>query len=138
MRRPFASVRSATGQIAADQSAAAVLEFAILAPLFIMLTFGVIILGWALYTMSNVNYVAERVGRILQLNPGMSAGEVSAAVSAELPHLDAENLDVAVVTDSDGAYGFARATVSYEFSVEVPLFGSYPFAYTTTVNVPKS
>jgi Flp pilus assembly protein TadG len=138
MRRPFASVRTATRQFAADQSAAAVLEFAILGPLFIVLIFGVIIFGFALYTMSNVNYVAERVGRLLQLNPGMSAAEVSEAIFAELPQLDADNLDVAVEMDSDGAYDFARATVSYEFTVEMPLLGSYPIAYSTTVNVPRS
>lgn len=121
----------------ADRSGAAALEFAILGPLFIMLTFGVIVLGWALYTMSSVNFVAERVGRLLQLNPSMSSSEVSESVKADLSNLDQANLAVSLLTETNSSgYQIARATVSYAFSVDIPLFGSFPVNYSTTVSVP--
>lgn len=120
-----------------DPTATALLEFAILAPLFIMLVFGVIILGWAFYTMSTVNFVAERVGRLLFLNPAMSSSEIEESVTAELDYLNRDSLEVTVSTETaSGSYRIARATVSYEFAVEVPLVGTYPWFYTTTVSVP--
>jgi Flp pilus assembly protein TadG len=120
-----------------DPSGAAALEFAILAPLFIALTFGVIILGWAFYTMSNMNFVAERVGRVLFLNPGMSSSEIEERVAAELAHLDQSALTVTVSFETASAgYRIGRATVSYEFAIEIPLAGTYPWLYTTTVSVP--
>lgn len=126
-------------RLAADQSATAVLEFAILAPLFILLIFAVIVFGWALYTMSNINFVAERVGRLLQLNPKMSESEVSETITAALPQLNQDALDVTVVLDAAApGYPISRATVSYEFAVEVPLLGAYPFFYSTTVSVPRT
>lgn len=137
MNRQSVSARRLAQRLINDPSATAVLEFAILAPLFIMLMFGVIVLGWALYTMSTVNLVAERVGRILLLNPSMSSSEIEGRVSAELNYLDQDALEVTVSTDTaSGSYRIARATVSYEFAVEVPLVGTYPWFYTTTVSVP--
>lgn len=137
MNRQSVSDRRLAQRFISDPSATAVLEFAILAPLFIMLIFGVIVFGWALYTMSTVNLVAERVGRILLLNPRMSSSEIEGRVSAELNYLDQDALEVTVSTDTaSGSYRIARATVSYEFAVEVPLVGTYPWFYTTTVSVP--
>jgi Flp pilus assembly protein TadG len=120
-----------------DPSAAAALEFAILAPLFIALMFGVLILGWVFYTMSTMNFVTERVGRVLFLNPGMSSSEIEERVTAELAYLDpsALTVDVTFETASSG-YRIGRAVVSYEFAIEIPLAGTYPWLYTTTVSVP--
>ena len=120
-----------------DPSAAAALEFAILAPLFIALMFGVIILGWAFYTMSTMNYVAEKVGRVLFLNPSMSSSEVEERVATDLAYLDRSALTVDVSFETvSGGYRVGRAVVSYEFSIEIPLAGTYPWLYTTTVSVP--
>ncbi len=137
MNRPSVSDKRLARRFISDPTATALLEFAILAPLFIILMFGVIILGWAFYTMSTVNFVAERVGRLIFLNPAMSSSEIEEGVTAELDYLDQEALEVTVRTDTaSGSYRIARATVSYEFAVEVPLVGTYPWFYTTTVSVP--
>ena len=137
MSKQSVSVDRCSKRLARDCSGASALEFAILAPIFLSLVFGVIVLGWALYTMSNVNFVAERVGRLVQLNPAMSATEVSESIKAELPHLDQDNLNVSLQIDTQASgYTIARATVTYDFSVEVPLLWSQAVHYTTTVSVP--
>ena len=123
MNRQSASVSRGWKRFSADQSATALLEFAILAPLFILLVFGVIVFGWSLYTMSTVNLAAEHVGRLMQLDPSMSSEQV--------------NLDISVASETVTGYRVARATVSYEFTLDLPLVGSYPLHYTTTVSVPQ-
>ena len=137
MNRQSASVSRGWKRFSADQSATALLDFAILAPLFILLVFGVIVFGWSLYTMSTVNLAAEHVGRLMQLDPSMSSEQVSQRVRAELPHLDQDNLDISVASETVTGYRVARATVSYEFTLDLPLVGSYPLHYTTTVSVPQ-
>ena len=130
------SNRRSAQRFFSDPSGAAALEFAILAPLFIALMLGVTILGWVFYTMSTMNFVAERVGRVLFLNPSMSSSEIEERVTAELDYLDQSALTVTVSSETASGYRIGRATVSYQFAIEIPLAGTYPWLYTTTVSVP--
>ena len=131
------SGKSQLKRFSEDQSASSALEFAILGPIFLMMFLGSLMLGWAIFTISNVNFVAERAGRVLQLNPAMSSSEVSTAIKGQLAYLDQNNLTVAlVISTGTGGYRMGRATVTYQFQFEVPLVGVYPISYSSTVSVP--
>ena len=120
-----------------EESGSSALEFTILGPIFLMMFLGSLMLGWAIFTISNVNFVAERAGRVLQLNPSMSSSEVSTAIKTQLAYLDQDNLTVALaISTGTGGYRMGRATVTYQFRFEVPLVGSYPISYSSTVSVP--
>ena len=131
------SGKSQLKRFSEDQSASSAPEFAILGPVFLMMFLGSLMLGWAIFTISNVNFVAERAGRVLQLNPAMSSSEVSTAIKGQLAYLNQNNLTVAlVISTGTGGYRMGRATVTYQFQFEVPLVGVYPISYSSTVSVP--
>lgn len=119
-----------------DESATSVLEFAILGPLFLMLFLGVIGVGWSIFTVTTVNYAAERAGRVLLLNPSMSSEEVSAEVKSQVGYFEEDDLTVALAITTENGYRIGRATATYDFVLEVPLVGSYPISYSSTVSVP--
>ncbi len=129
--------RSRSKRFAKEQSGSSAIEFAILGPIFLMMFLGCLMLGWAIFTISNVNFVAERAGRVLQLNPTMTSSQVSKAIKSQLAYLDQQNLTVALaISTGTGGYRMGRATVTYQFQFEVPLVGVYPIAYSSTVSVP--
>ena len=110
-----------------DVSGSSALEFAIVGPAFLLLLLGTVALGWTIFTISSVNFAAERAGRVLLLNQGMSAAEVTEAVRAEVAFVDEDNLEVSFdVNTGAGGYRIGKATATYNTVFEVPLLGQFP------------
>lgn len=102
-----------------------------------MMFFGVLSLGWTIYTITNVNFAAERASRILRLNSLLTETQLSAAVKAQLPHLEQDDVSVTLEVDTGaGGYRLGRVTVTYEYVFDIPFIGSYPLTYNSTVSVP--
>lgn len=130
------SGRNRPRELWSDEEASSALEFAILGPVFLMLIFGVIGLGWTIHAVSNVNYVAERVGRVLQLNPKMSEADITTTIRGQLSYLDPKQLTITLNKDSAGGINMGHANVRYDLVYDVPFVGSFPVSYRTSVSVP--
>lgn len=120
-----------------DESGSSAMEFAILGPTFLMLFFGTLGLGWAIHNIATVNFVAERAGRVLQLNSSMTESDMSKEVKSQLANLiqDDVALDFEIGTGVSG-YRIGRATVTYQYEFQIPFVGTYPLSYSSTVSVP--
>lgn len=128
-RRPWA--------FAGDVSGGSGIEFALIAPVLIMLLFGIFAFGWSMNTTSSVRYALEASARSLQLNNTLTQADIQAVATQKLKALGLQNVNVTIVTDpASGGFRMAHVNASYAFVINFPYFSDYPINYTTSVTVP--
>ncbi|WP_296742734.1 TadE/TadG family type IV pilus assembly protein [Mesorhizobium sp.] len=127
------AARSFAGNI----SGGAALEFALVAPLLIMLLFGVFAFGWSMNADSSVRYTLEASARSLQLNNTLSQSAIQSIATQKLQSLGLQNINVTIATDpASNGFRMAHVTATYSYVINFPYFSNYPINYSTTVNVP--
>jgi len=120
-----------------DEAGSSALEFAIIAPAFIVLLIGIISIGWGMHRISTVRLAVEESGRALQVNPGLTQGQLAAMIKDELKSIGGSNVVVSLSSQTDATgINIANLTAVYEFEISIPLLPSYQFHYTTSVSVP--
>jgi len=113
------------------------LEFALVAPLLLMLLFGIFAFGWSMNSISSVRYVLEASARSLQLNNTLTQSDIQAIATQKLQALGLQNINVTITTDPpSGGFTMAHVNASYAFVISFPYFSNYPISYTTSVTVP--
>lgn len=113
------------------------MEFALIAPVLIMVLIGVFAFGWALNAMSSVRYTLETSARALQMKNSLTQAEIEAIATAKLLTLGLKDVDVTIAIDApNGGFRMAHLTARYAFVIEFPYFDRYPINYGTTVAVP--
>lgn len=98
-----------------SQNGASLVEFAILAPLLILLLFGIIELGWLFAQNVEIRHAAREAAREAATNPGDQAAILAAACSSL--QMAADIIDT-VALDMPAAEIGARATVTLTASPE--------------------
>ena len=122
---------------AGDISGGAGIEFALVAPLLIMLLFGIFAFGWSMNNVSSVRYALEASARSLQLNNTLTQSDIQAVATQKLQALGLQNVNVTITTDpASGGFRMAHVNASYAFVISFPYFSDYPINYTTSVTVP--
>jgi len=120
-----------------DRSGAAGLEFALIAPVLVVLLFGIFAFGWAMNAVSTVRYTLETSSRALQLNNTLTQSDIQAIATQKLVNMGLKNVVVTIATDpASGGFKMAHLTASYAFVIAFPYFDQYPINYSTTVTVP--
>ena len=119
-----------------DKGSAAV-EFGLVAPVFLLMIFGVFFAGWIAYTTNNVNYALSQITRALQLKPTMNQTQLQTLVRNALT-IGGDSTDVTVtltLETLDTKTKLAHATATYPLTVSVPLLGDYTMLYTTKLTI---
>lgn len=110
------------------QSGQAGVEFTLAAVLFVMVTFGLIELGVAVYTYNTVNHAASECVRYAIVhsptgpNPATNS-EIKQVVENDLQALSSDQLTVTVTWPADSnlpSQDDAQCVVSYNYQVEIP------------------
>ena len=114
----------------------AAVEFALVAPPFIMLLFGIIQIGWAMNCASTVRHALVMEARALDFNTHMTSSQLQAAVRSDVQGLSDSDVTVTVDHQTVNGVTAAIATATYTASIIVPLLGSYPINFSSTVTVP--
>ena len=119
-----------------DESGATALEFALVAPPFFALLFGIVQIGWAMNCAASVRHALVSEARVIALHPSMTSSDLASAIRNELTGVT--NSDIAVTLDRRTINGVSAAVASatYSSAISVPLLGSYPVHFTSTVTVP--
>lgn len=96
-------------------------EFAMIAPLMLLMTFAIIQFGIAFHKGSSVQWASERVLRMVMVDSSVTEADLQAQMDAELADL-AGGLEVEVgyVVDSSGTIPVGRMTVDYAYPVTLP------------------
>jgi Flp pilus assembly protein TadG len=117
----------------ADRSGGAMLEFAILGPVFLLFLIGFFQVAWAMYCANSVRYALHNSGRALVLNPTMSATDFQALVRASVTPLAGENVSVSLTkTFPSAGLQLAQATATYDYQIVAPFMPTYHGQFTTT------
>ena len=131
------SARRAAKLFARNTSGGAALEFALIAPILIMLLFGIFAFGWSMNADSSVRYSLEASARSLQLNNTLTQSDIQTIATKKLQALGLQNINVTITIDpASNGFRMAHVTASYAYVINFPYFSNYPINYSTTVNVP--
>jgi Flp pilus assembly protein TadG len=113
------------------------LEFAWVAPVFIMLSIGAFNLAWSFHCTRSLHFAMVEATRILRLNPATSQSQLQQLVRDDVQIDRKESVTVTLIIDPpSGGTKLAHATVTYPIVMFIPMMGSYSSTYTSTVTVP--
>lgn len=120
-----------------DRSGAGALEFALIAPVLIVLVFGIIQVSIALYKGSTVQWVAERAARAAMIDRSIDAAALTQIIETDLAGMG-EDLTVEVVflIDESGAVPVGRIQVDYIYTIMVPLIAPIEARFSVDSRVP--
>lgn len=118
-----------------DRGGASAVEFALVAPMFLMLLFAVWEFGWALHNAASVNYALEEASRQLMLNPSMTAAQLQAEVQERIDDIGSGTVTVTLQRSTVGGVNFAQATSTYVHQVLIPFIPSDALTLQSTVRV---
>lgn len=127
-----------SADLARDTSGSAAVEFAIVAPVFLALTFGVFQLGWQFHCAASTRYALERSARELTMNTTMTASQLQSRVTSQLEAIASTNVAVSLTRQTTADGPVAIATATYTGRLDVPLLASYPISFRSTVTVPTT
>jgi Flp pilus assembly protein TadG len=99
-----------------DRRAVAAIEFALVAPLFMMLVIGILQAGMALYASAGLRNGVEAAARLAQIYPRPSDTQISAAVASNAFGLNGAQLSTPVLTHGTAnGSDYVDITASYAF-----------------------
>ena len=120
-----------------NTSGATALEFAIVAPVFIAMVFGVFNLGYALYCGAAVRHAVQQSSRTLMFNANISAEAFKVTVVSKLVQVPIENLRITisdeVVTQTET---LKRVTWTYDYMVYAPFLPAEQLEMGSSIAVP--
>lgn len=120
-----------------DRSGASALEFALVAPVLVMLIFGIIEAGRLLYAQHAMGYAVSKAARQAMIHPDYTAEDARALASK---HMSLFNTDGLVVTMSDETLNgneYRRIEMSYPYHSSAPLLGAIEIDIRTAGRAPK-
>jgi Flp pilus assembly protein TadG len=119
-----------------DEAGTAAVEFAILGPVFLGLLFAMFAFGWGINGVMIVRFELERCARAYLVDPTLTQGQLSSMLANQVSALGIDNVAVSLTVDTVSGYKTAHAKASYDFDIPVPLVGTYPISYQTSVDIP--
>jgi Flp pilus assembly protein TadG len=134
VNKSSAFVKARCRALGRDARGASAVEFAIVAPMLIVLLIGVVAVGWAIYSMVTVHYALEESGRALMLDPSLTEDELNTMVQA-----NTGDSSVTVTLSIDAQVGdkkLAHLSADYEVTISIPMLPDYTIAYQTSLAVP--
>lgn len=137
-------------RFAKDETGATALEFALLAVPLLMLTFGIVEFGRALFLQQSLSYATDKAARTLYVSPNATQSSLAALIEDNLFLADPARLTVAVCTSTDSTCAVAagstvagakarKLTVSYDFQTVIPALidALLPLKFERIVIIPK-
>jgi Flp pilus assembly protein TadG len=99
-----------------DRRGVAAIEFALVAPLFLLFAFGLIEFSRLLWTDNALEYAAEQAARYALANPTASATQIRAVAVGQVPTVDPNAVTVTITYDTTNGVQFVTVTASTPFS----------------------
>jgi len=122
-----------------DRHGTSVLEFAIMAPVFIAMVVAVFNAGYAAYSAAAVRSAIQRASRALILTPSTSAATIKTNATALLVDVPIDNLSVTVTTETVSASEqIRRVSWSYSYLLSLPLISEQTMAFSSSIVVPMA
>lgn len=120
-----------------DRSGAGALEFALVAPVLIVLIVGVIQVSLALYKGATVQWVAERAARAAMIDRNIDASLLTRIIQEDLAGMGEDlAVEVAFQIDETGTVPVGRIQVDYTYPIVVPMLAPFEARFSVDSRVP--
>ncbi len=118
-------------------SGAMALDFAIVAPVFFLLVFGLIDISRAAFTKGVMLYAMEEASRWAAVNFPASASEIAAVASGKFVVLDPANITAfsATITDNGDKTKAVTLQMDYTFEFMMPFLHLDPITFSTEATI---
>lgn len=114
--KPHASARS----LVSDRGGSAAVEFALVGPVFFILLFGILQLGWAFHCASSVQYALERASRTVMLDESANEDDVREVMTNFLDNVASTDFEIALSDSTINGVEFVRLQSTYNHVVDIP------------------
>jgi Flp pilus assembly protein TadG len=109
------------GRALACRRGAAAVEFAIIAPVFLVLVLGTVELGRAMWIKGSIQFAVEETSRYALVNTSASMSDLQTYAENALVGVDSSDVTFQAQTESADGYSFVSITGTHSFSVLVPI-----------------
>ncbi|WP_428651634.1 TadE/TadG family type IV pilus assembly protein [Roseibium sp.] len=103
-----------------DQRGVSAVEMALVFPVFLMIVFGILEIGYALKTWNEVNNALGRAVRLVNIDADTSPDDIAAAMRSYLTNVDADTLTVAATPVTITGTDYIKIEVDFPFEVILP------------------
>ena len=115
-------------QMTGDQRGVSIVEFAIIAPLLLTMTVGVIDFARMFYVRQGLEYATEEAARYFMLNPSAATGTVTTELRGKMPGTMGPSVNVAYADtpncNAKSTVTCTTITATYSFSFVVGYLGA--------------
>jgi Flp pilus assembly protein TadG len=120
-----------------DQHGATAAEFAIIAPVFCVLVFGVIEVGRMMFMGASVQYALDRAARVAVTDSDATETQIQAAMDEFLEAAGSPTVDIAMTTQDVGDVPVRRITAHYDHTVYGPFISSFSIGFDFETLIPQ-
>lgn len=103
-------------KLIADIKGTSVVEFALLAPVFFAMVFGIIDLGRAFWVLSSMEYAVEAAGRYLMINNGATNSQITTQAQNNLYGINTSTVNFGVSSTSNSGINYKIITATSTFN----------------------
>jgi Flp pilus assembly protein TadG len=123
---------------ARDTGGASAVEFALVAPVFLVLMFGAIQIAIMMHNASSVQWAIERAARSILVDATITEVKLQELVDANLAGIgsDAE-VDVSFESDPGAEVALTRVTATYSYPLAILFLPKQTLSFVTDVTVPR-
>lgn len=112
----------AASRLRHDQRGTALVEFAFVFPVFIVMLLGIVEFGRAIWTNYSLQSALADTTRYILANPTATDGQITTYVGDRLPMIDTTPMTVSVVREAVSGVNFVTVSAQYPFSTFTSLF----------------
>lgn len=104
-----------------DKSGASALEFAIVAPVFLLFLFGIFYTAWATYNVTAAKFAIDDTARALQLNQKLTAAELDQIFKSKITTgiMTVQTLELNIEVTQSG-FSLAKLRVPISIILKIP------------------
>lgn len=118
------------------ESGTALVEFAMVLPIYVVLLLGLVEFGRAFWIRNTLQFAAEEAGRYAMASLVTAPSQLTTKLQSQLSGIDAGLVDVQVTTDTTGGTNYVTITADYVFEFLVPFLPVGPVTLTGRSRVP--
>lgn len=133
--KPFAS--DSRRRLRADESGATALEFALLAPVFMVLVFAVLQLSIAMHQGNSAKWAVERASRHVLVDNSLTEAQIQELIDDYLKAVGSNaGIEISYAVDASGSIPYGTISGTYSYEINVPLLPEFTARFPATVVVP--
>ena len=120
-----------------DESGSPAVEFALAAPVFITMLFGIMHLAWAFHCGASVQYALERAARMKMIDDAVTVADLRTTMASFLDNVASDAFTLALEDTTISGVEVARITATYPHEVDIPLIPTFTLTFTPVSVVPR-